>query len=82
MDGMRAGRLVIRVSAPPEGGAANRAATAVLAKGLGLRRADIQLESGSSSRDKTFSIPTRAQAAFESLSTSATAAGGTAGPEP
>ena len=78
IDVVRAGRLVLRVAAAPESGAANRAAAALLASALGLRAADVQLEQGSTSRDKAFSIPTHARAAFENLSTGASAAGGTA----
>ena len=63
----RAGRLVLRVSAAPEGGAANRAAKALLATALGLRSADVQLEQGSTSRDKTLSIPIASRAALERL---------------
>ncbi|MEK6227371.1 MAG: DUF167 domain-containing protein [Chloroflexota bacterium] len=77
VDAMRAGRLVVRVAAAPESGAATRAAQTVLATALGLRVGDIQLEHGSTSRDKTFSIPANARAAYENLS-GGTAAGGTA----
>jgi hypothetical protein len=67
VDPVRAGRLVLRVGAPPEGGAANRAAQSLLASALGLRASDVHLERGSTSRDKTLSIPASAQAALERL---------------
>ncbi|MGH2472385.1 MAG: DUF167 domain-containing protein [Candidatus Limnocylindria bacterium] len=67
VDAARAGRLVLRVSAAPEGGAANRAAQALMAAALGLRAADVQLERGSASRDKTLSVPATARAALERL---------------
>ncbi len=67
---MRAGRLVLRVTAAPESGAATRAAQAVLAAALGLRSAEVRLEQGSTSRDKVFSIPTSAQAALSDMSKS------------
>ncbi len=67
IDGVRAGRLVLRVAAPPEQGAANRAAQALLAAALGARAADVHLERGSTSRDKTFSVPAAAQARLERL---------------
>lgn len=67
IDAPRAGRLVLRVSAPPESGAANRAAIGLLASALGLRTADVQLERGSASRDKSLSIPANARAALELL---------------
>ena len=57
LDGVRAdaeGRsiLCLRVAAPPVEGAANAALTAFIAKSLGLRKADIVLVSGGSSRTK------------------------------
>jgi len=67
VDALRAGRLVLRVAAPPEAGAANRAAQTLLATALGLRAADVRLEQGSTSRDKLFSVPANAQAALERL---------------
>ena len=78
VDAMRAGRLVLRVAAAPESGAANRAAAALLASALGLREADVRLERGSTLRDKEFSIPTNAQPALARLSPDVLAAGGTA----
>jgi uncharacterized protein YggU (UPF0235/DUF167 family) len=67
VDVVRAGRLVLRVSAAPESGAANRAAAALLASALGLRAAEVQLERGSTSRDKTLSIPATARGCLERL---------------
>ena len=67
IDAPRDGRLVLRVVAPPESGAANRAAQALLAAALGLRSADVRLERGSTSRDKVFSIPTHARGALAAL---------------
>ena len=63
----RAGRLVLRVSAAPEGGAANRAAQKLLASALGIRDADVRLERGSTSRDKTLSVPAAARGPLERL---------------
>lgn len=44
--------LQIRLAAPPVEGAANAALLAFLATGLGLRKAQVQLKSGSTSRMK------------------------------
>ncbi len=46
-------RLKVRVSAPPEGGRANRAIAALLASALGVRERDVELVSGPSSAEKT-----------------------------
>jgi uncharacterized protein len=67
VDAVRAGRLVLRVAAAPESGAANRAAQALLAAALGLRAAEVQIEQGSTSRDKTLSVPAAARAQLERL---------------
>jgi uncharacterized protein YggU (UPF0235/DUF167 family) len=67
VDPVRGGRLVLRVAAAPESGAANRAAQALLATALGLRAADVRLERGSTSRDKTLSVPPAARAQLERL---------------
>ena len=67
VDPVRGGRLVLRVAAAPESGAANRAAQALLATALGLRAADVQLEQGSTSLDKTLSVPPAARAQLERL---------------
>ena len=50
--GVYGDRLKISVSAPPEDNRANRQLTTVLAEWLGLRRDDVRIESGHTSRDK------------------------------
>ena len=67
VDGLRAGRLVLRVGAPPEAGAANRAARALLAARLSLRTAEVEVERGSTSRDKTLTVPASARASLDRL---------------
>ena len=47
-------RLKVRVSAPPEGGKANKAIAKLLAKALALRPADVELISAPSNPEKTF----------------------------
>jgi uncharacterized protein len=50
--------LLLRVAAPPVDGAANKACIALLAEALGVRRGDITLVSGQTSRDKRFAVAT------------------------
>jgi uncharacterized protein (TIGR00251 family) len=54
--GLLGDRLKIRVSAPPEGGRANEAIRRLLADAFAVPKADVTLESGPASRDKTFAI--------------------------
>ncbi len=53
MAGMREGRLLVAVHAPPEGGRANREALKTLAEVLGVPTSALELVRGASSRDKT-----------------------------
>ncbi len=46
----------VQVTAPPEGGKANRALVRLLADALGLPARDIEIVSGHSSRDKTVAL--------------------------
>jgi uncharacterized protein (TIGR00251 family) len=54
--GVRDGRLLVRVTAPPVGGAANDAAVRVLAKALDVPSAVVRISSGQTSRNKTVEI--------------------------
>jgi uncharacterized protein (TIGR00251 family) len=54
--GWREGALVVRLTAPPVEGAANRACQELLAEKLKLRRSEVQLVSGEKSREKRFRI--------------------------
>ena len=50
------GRLRVRVTAAPADGAANRAVIKLLAKGLGMPRSSVAIESGAGSRLKRLRI--------------------------
>jgi uncharacterized protein (TIGR00251 family) len=52
--GVRNGRLLVRVTAPPENGKANQAIIKLLCKKLRLRTAACHLIEGATSRHKTF----------------------------
>jgi len=50
------GVLLLRVSAPPVDGAANRACTELVAETLGVRRAQVALTAGETAREKRFRV--------------------------
>lgn len=52
------GTLLLRVSAVPEGGAANRACVPLIADALGVKKHQVALVSGHTSREKRFRIDT------------------------
>lgn len=52
-------RLKIRVSAPPEGGRANKAVCALVARALGLRASEVAVVAGHGSPEKTLRIAGR-----------------------
>lgn len=49
-------RLKIRVSAPPEGGRANKAVCALIAERVGVRPSDVAVIAGPASPEKTLRI--------------------------
>lgn len=59
--GWRDGALVVRLTAPPVGGAANKLLKRVLAKRLGVRPSDIEILRGEKARGKVLSIQGLAQ---------------------
>jgi uncharacterized protein (TIGR00251 family) len=54
--GEQAGALKVAVTAPPEDGRANKALVEVLRDALDLKRSQVELLSGETSRDKKFLI--------------------------
>lgn len=54
--GEQSGALKLAVTAPPEDGRANKALTEALRELLGLKRSQVELISGLTSRDKRFLI--------------------------
>ncbi len=62
-------RLKVRVSAPPEGGKANRAICSLLARTLNVRASDVRVTQGLGSPEKTIeAIGIGADAALVALS--------------
>jgi len=57
IEGMRDGRLIVRVTAPPVDDAANDAVIALLARKFSVARGSIRIVSGATSRNKTVEIP-------------------------
>jgi uncharacterized protein (TIGR00251 family) len=64
VSGLREGRLVVRVTAPPVDQAANAAAIEALAQTLGLPRRSIRLVAGATGRNKTVEVTGLSQAAI------------------
>ena len=54
--GLRAGRLLVKVRAAPEGGKANAAIAALVANALGLPKSAVSLASGATSRSKELAL--------------------------
>jgi hypothetical protein len=51
-----AGRLRVRITAPPVGGAANDAVIKLLAKSLGVGRQDVRIVQGAAARTKIVEV--------------------------
>jgi uncharacterized protein (TIGR00251 family) len=65
VQGEQNGALKVAVTAPPEDGRANQALVEMLREALGLKRSQVELLSGPTSRDKRFLIRGVARAALE-----------------
>ena len=59
--------LVVQVTAPPEGGRANRALIALLARSAGIPRRDVELIAGARNRDKLVRVPAGTTASLRLL---------------
>jgi uncharacterized protein (TIGR00251 family) len=64
--GEQAGALKVAVTAPPEDGRANKALAETLRDALALKRSEVELLSGHTSRDKRFLIRRLSKAELES----------------
>ena len=56
LEGLQAGRVRLRLTAPPVDGAANAACLAFLARALHIPRSHVHLQAGDKSRDKLVHI--------------------------
>ena len=56
IEGVRAGRLLVRVTAPPVDRAANDAVIALLSRALAVPRRAIRIVSGETGRDKVVNV--------------------------
>jgi uncharacterized protein len=66
VQGEQAGALKVAVTAPPEDGRANQALIEVLRNALNVKRSQVELIGGQTSRDKRFLIRGMARAELES----------------
>ncbi|HLJ97370.1 MAG TPA: DUF167 domain-containing protein [Gemmataceae bacterium] len=64
--GEHSGALKVAVTAPPEDGRANKALVEVLAKALDVKRSQVKLLSGATSREKRFLIQGLSRGALKS----------------
>ena len=65
VQGEQAGALKVAVTAPPQDGRANEALAEVLRAALGLKRSQLELVGGATSRDKRFLVRGLARAELE-----------------
>jgi hypothetical protein len=65
--GVREGRLLVRVTAPPVDSAANQSVVALLAQTLGRPKRDVRIVAGETSRNKSVEIAGAAAREIEKL---------------
>ena len=65
VQGEQGGALKVAVTAPPQDGRANDALAEVLRAALGLKRSQLELAAGATSRDKRFLVRGLARAELE-----------------
>jgi len=65
--GEHAGALKVAVTAPPDKGKANKAVVELLARALGIAKSNVELVSGTTSREKTFAVRGASQRQIEAL---------------
>lgn len=56
VEGERAGRLIVRVNAPPADGSANASVRKLLAKTFGVPQSSVRIARGETGRDKTLAL--------------------------
>jgi uncharacterized protein (TIGR00251 family) len=56
IDGVRDGRLLVRVTAPPVDDAANEALVMFIARALGVSRSAVRIVGGAKARNKTIDV--------------------------
>lgn len=56
IDGVRDGQLLVRVAAPPAGGAANEAVLRLVAESAGVPRSSVRLVAGATGRSKLLAV--------------------------
>ena len=68
VEAIERGRLKVYLTAPPEGGKANEAAIALLAKTLGVSKSSVRIVRGNTARDKRLRVDDpRADEALDAL---------------
>ena len=65
--GVRDGSLVVKLSAPPDKGRANRLLVEFFSEKLGIRKSAVAIESGETSRNKILAFPKEAEEALASF---------------